>query len=276
MRLSEIIKQWPHLADFPVEYFDGEVLLLIGCDVPEAHWVLDQRLSGRKNPYSVWTLLSWVIFGPSCFTSYEMKSVNCLAAEDSNLINQIMQMHDAEFTDAQLLNQGISVDYTEAMATVDSGTMFVDGHFVVPLPWRNSVNTDMGNYESALSRLNSLKHRLINDKALRFRYAQTMKMTKEKRYAVPVSGEHCDIHPCWYLPHHAVLTQKKPEKVRVVLDCAAKHKGLSLNDMFYQGPDTTANLVGILLRFRTARIAVTADIEKMFMQVKVPNKIEVL
>ncbi|VDP88395.1 unnamed protein product [Echinostoma caproni] len=94
-----------------------------------------------------------------------------------------------------------------------------------------------------------------------------MKRTIEKGYTVPVPGEqlHCNFHPHWYLPQHAVLNPKKPEKLRTVLDYAAKHMGQSLNDMPFQGPDTTANLVGILLRFRKQRVAVTADIEEMFM-----------
>ncbi|VDP89347.1 unnamed protein product [Echinostoma caproni] len=173
----------------------------------------------------------------------------------------VMRMYDAEFTDAQLLDQGISVDDTEAIAIVESGTMFVGGHFAVPVPWKKGVNTGMGNYASALSRLNSPKRRLINDESLRFRYAQTMKMTIEKGYAVSVPGEqlHCDFHPRWYLPHHAVLNTKKPEKLRTVLDCAAKHKVQSLNDILYQGPYTTENLVCIPLRFRKERLAVTAD-----------------
>ncbi|VDP19148.1 unnamed protein product [Echinostoma caproni] len=183
-----------------------------------------------------------------------MKSVNCLAAKDSNLMHQVMRMYDAELADAQLLDQGISVDDTEAIAIVESGT-------------------SMENYASALSRLNSLKRRLITNETLRFRYAQTMKMTTEKGCALPVLGEQlqCDFHPRCYLPHHAVLNPKKPEKLRIVLDCAVKHKGQSLNDTLYQGPDTIANLVGIILRFRKVRVAVTADIEEMFMQVKVPK-----
>ncbi|VDP81453.1 unnamed protein product [Echinostoma caproni] len=139
-----------------------------------------------------------------------MQSVNCLAAEDSNLMHQLMRMYDAEYTDARLLDQGISVDDTEAIAIVESGTMSVGGHFVVPLSWKKGVNTDMGNYASALSRLNSLERRLINDESLRFRYTQTMKMTIEKGNAVPVPGEQlqCDFHPRWYLPHHALLKPK--------------------------------------------------------------------
>ncbi|VDP93725.1 unnamed protein product [Echinostoma caproni] len=131
----------------------------------------------------------------------------------------------------------------------------------------------MESHAPSLSSLSSLKRRLINDELLRFRYAQTMKMTIEKGYAVPVPGEQlkCDFYPRWYLPHYAVLSPKKPVKLRIFLDCAAQHKVKSLNDILYQGPDTTANLVGMLLRFRKERVAGTADIEETFKQVKVPK-----
>ncbi|VDP88953.1 unnamed protein product [Echinostoma caproni] len=33
-----------------------EVDFLIGCDVPEAYWVLDQKLGGRKEPYAAGTM----------------------------------------------------------------------------------------------------------------------------------------------------------------------------------------------------------------------------
>jgi hypothetical protein len=55
----------------------------------------------------------------------------------------------------------------------------------------------------------------------------------EKGYAEPAPMVPSDGSslPRWYLPHHAVVNPKKPEKFRVVFDCAAKYNGLSLNDM---------------------------------------------
>ena len=59
-----------------------------------------------------------------------------------------------------------------------------------------------------------------------------------------------------------MLNPKKPDKFRVVFDCAAKYNGLSLNDMLYSGPDITSNDA-----FQERKIAIAADIEEMLMQV---------
>ena len=44
-----------------------------------------------------------------------------------------------------------------------------------------------------------------------------------------------------------------------------------MNDKLLSGPDLLRNLVGIVFRFREIQVAVTADIESMFLQVAVPK-----
>lgn len=73
----------------------------------------------------------------------------------------------------------------------------------------------------------------------------------------------------WYIPHHGIYHPHKPGKLRVVFDCSAKYQGKSLNDLLIKGPDLTNNLVGVLTSFRQERIALMADIESMFCQVRV-------
>ena len=53
-------------------------------------------------------------------------------------------------------------------------------------------------------------------------------------------------------------------------NAASKFRGISLNDNLLTGPDLLQNLIGIIFRFREQKIAITADIEAMFLQVKVP------
>ena len=56
---------------------------------------------------------------------------------------------------------------------------------------------------------------------------------------------------------------------RVVFDCSVKYRGSSLNDKLLQGPDLTNFLVGVLMRFRQEPVALMADVEAMFHQVRV-------
>ena len=114
--------------------------------------------------------------------------------------------------------------------------------------------------------------RLSRDKMLHEKYTAVMNRSLEKGFVEEVSVDQMRVgyYPKWYLPHHPVINPKKPDKLRVVLDCAAKFRGLSLNDRLLSGPDWTAELVGVLLRFRSKPIAIVADIEDMFMQVIVP------
>ena len=76
----------------------------------------------------------------------------------------------------------------------------------------------------------------------------------------------------WYLPHHPVKHPHKPGKVGRVCKAASMFKGVSLNDKLLSGPYLLRNLVGIVFRFREYEIAVTADIESMFLQLAVPKE----
>ena len=69
--------------------------------------------------------------------------------------------------------------------------------------------------------------------------------------------------PLHVMSHHAVY---KNGKIRIVFDASAGHPR-SLNDCVLAGPNLIADLAGILLRFRLHRVAVSADIEKAFLQI---------
>lgn len=103
------------------------------------------------------------------------------------------------------------------------------------------------------------------------RYDKEMHRLVEARYAesLPQSIQTGIPGKIWYLPHHPVLNQNKPEKVRIVFDCAATYHDISLNSQVMQGLDLNNKLTGVLLWFRHHKIALMADIESMFHQVKV-------
>ena len=48
-------------------------------------------------------------------------------------------------------------------------------------------------------------------------------------------------------------------KVRIVFDAASKYRGKSLNDAILPGPKMQNEIVDVLLRFRSAPVAISAD-----------------
>ncbi|KAL9952798.1 hypothetical protein ACROYT_G040106 [Oculina patagonica] len=54
--------QWPHLSDIYLPEIDSnEVRLIIGCNVPDAFWVLEERRGGKGDPVAIRSILGWTI-----------------------------------------------------------------------------------------------------------------------------------------------------------------------------------------------------------------------
>ena len=73
-----------------------------------------------------------------------------------------------------------------------------------------------------------------------------------------------------YIPHYGVYHLRKPGKIRVVFDCSAKFKEVSLNENLMSGNDLTNQIVSVLTRFCEQPVVIMGDIESMFHQVMVP------
>ena len=61
-------------------------------------------------------------------------------------------------------------------------------------------------------------------------------------------------------------------KVRVVYDASSKVFGPSLNDCLHVGPSLNSLLLDVLQRFKVHEVAVTADIEKAFLNIKTDSQ----
>ena len=77
-----------------------------------------------------------------------------------------------------------------------------------------------------------------------------------------------------YLPPRAVVcSDKETTKLRVVYDASAKADGKpSLNECLLIRPKFNQKILDILMRFRSYRIALTADIEKAFLMISVEER----
>ena len=75
-----------------------------------------------------------------------------------------------------------------------------------------------------------------------------------------------------YLLHRrvgVVRLDRDTAKVRVVYVTSCKVFGPSLNDCLHVGPSLNPLLLDILLRFRVHEVAVTADVEKAFLNIEI-------
>jgi hypothetical protein len=74
----------------------------------------------------------------------------------------------------------------------------------------------------------------------------------------------------YYLPHHAVFKTSSRTTRTLVFDGSCRSSyGLSLDSTLLVGPKIQQDLYSIVLRFRTYQTAFTADIAKMYRQVKI-------
>ena len=91
------------------------------------------------------------------------------------------------------------------------------------------------------------------------------------RFIVPIKSNELNTRTDreWYLSHQLVVSPNKPEKVRRVLNGASKFHSVPLSQSLLVGPDLWLNSLGVLLRFRQHKVAVSAKIEGFSIQVGV-------
>jgi len=262
--------RWPHLEGVTLHNLPSDrVGLLIGCDIPKVHSVIDQRIGTGKQPFAIKSVLGWVVRGPMGLRNDSALRVHAISTSREPIEALLVRLYESEFQDIgdpEELQQ--SVEDTKAVDTVAASVKLTEGHYQLTVPWKGNQRDLPDNRQMALGRLENLRRKLLKDEKLRSRYVHVMNEHLEKGHVSLGSPK----SPRWFLPHHPVINPKKPEKLRIVFDCAAKCRGLSLNDVLLPGPDLINNMTGVLLRFRLYRVALSADIREMFLQVRLPEE----
>ena len=272
--LNEICRDHSHLQNtrFPT-IRDNRIGILIGADAFTATVPKQFTTGPTGTPYGVNTLLGWTLTGPIP-QRYTQKRVGHSNSTSITLFNHIRRQQD--YTDEDFLqlfwtiegvnfkqcsSKGQSADDKEALSILNDTIKHIGDSYQIELPWKKLPN----NYFMAKVQWHALQQRLERDTNLRDRYEETIKKDLDKNY-ITTADPSCR-HSVWYLPHHPVMNKKRPDKIRRVTNAASKYNGTSLNDALVTGLDLLCNLHGLLLRFRQYSVAITADIEAMFMQI---------
>ena len=243
--------------------------LLIGSDVPRALEPREIKSGNYGEPYATRTDLGWVVNGPLRKCGNSRRTAN-LISTDVKLSKQFEKYCNMEFNDSYYDTKvTMSQEDKKALQKMKSSIQLKGGHYEIALPWREGCPALPDNRSMVENRLQHLKKRLAKEPILLEKYTAFVEDVLQKGFARRVPQHMNDVAITWLLPHHPVFHPKKPEKTRVVFDCSAKYRDTSLNGQLSQGPDLTNSLVGVLTRFRKGPVAIMADIESMFLQVRV-------
>ena len=267
------LSRYPYLADIPlVNVHKGDrAELLIGMDNSHILLPLEVRYdpAAMESPYATRSVLGWALNGPASGTGdNDVNAVSCLHVTLEQQVNNLWDIENHDLDDVCH-----SVEDRRVLNLWESDIKLENGHYTLPIPWKQGRPCLPNNKYIAMSRLESQVKRL-NKNGLLSMYDENINQMVSKGYAerVPKSELLIDDGSVWYLPHHHVLHPAKPGKIRIVFDCAAKFRGVSLNNQCLQGPDLTNKLIDVLLRFRQFRFGIMADIESMYLQVRIPDK----
>ncbi|XP_058837183.1 uncharacterized protein LOC131693415 [Topomyia yanbarensis] len=270
---DKLARHYRHLQGLPIASYTKAIpRLLIGVNNANLTVPLQAREGKRTEPIAVKTRLGWCIFGGG--ESRDTHSLNyhaceCAGTGDQELHNAVkdyFSMEDAGVQPPVVLE---SVEDTRAREIMERTTIRVGEQFQTGLLWRYDEIEFPDSYNMAVKRFECLERRMLRDPELAANLKKQIAEYQLKGYAHRATQKElalADPKRVWYLPLGVVTNPRKPGKVRLIWDAAAKVDGISLNSMLLKGPDQLSSLPGVLLRFRQYKVGVSADIREMFHQ----------
>lgn len=270
---------WDHLRDVTLPQINGKIGLLLGNNVPDILVPQAVKRGPKGSPVAIKSKLGWIVYNVIRESEPGVYSVNRTSVIEMQEVSELEKLENMYRESVQLDFPEKQIDEKKEnsqednlfMKKVSDSVHKTDGHYEMCLPFREEQVNLKNNKQQAEQRLSYLKKKMVSDETYCRQYKEFMADMIAKGYAEKVPQEEINRSDgkVFYIPHFGVYHPKKPQKIRVVFDCAAKCDGESLNDKLLQGPNLTNNLIGVLMRFRENTVAVTADVEAMFHRVRV-------
>eukprot|EP00794_Sanderia_malayensis_P015495 gene15495-biopygen11959 len=293
---SVCVSEYAHLAGLKLadsyNRKDKDINLLIGANY-YFDFVTGEAIKGSTGPTAMSSKLGWLLSGP---VSYENERSFCFNVSSHvvlDIIPSSSEVVDENQEIVESLNKfwnqeacGLTQDVIPNAAGQPKGEEQLpgmqiqfnkdDSRYEVSLPWKSQFEDKQfdNQYELSKSRLNSLHSRLRKTPELLKEYDdyfqdQIAKGIIEK---VPPANRKTGNNELHYLCHHGVVRRdRETTKLRVVFDGSARmnKESPSLNDRLEIGTNYMPLLFDTLIRFRMKPIAMTADIEKAFLQIQI-------
>ncbi|XP_040164709.1 uncharacterized protein LOC120901069 [Anopheles arabiensis] len=220
-------------------------------------------------PVLMESVFGWVVSGsastsqPATSNTFHTSSVVCMVSLEES-IERFWKVEELQ------VNDGYSPEDRKCEQLYKDTTQRDEaGRYMVCLPKQADFDDKLGfSKAAALRRFSFLERRLERDPNVKAAYHDFMREYLELGHMSRIKNP-SDDERAYYLPHHPVFkAASSTTKVRVVFVGSAKTStGFSLNEALCVGPVVQDDLLDIILRFRTYKVAVVGDIAKMYRQV---------
>ncbi|XP_036347761.1 uncharacterized protein LOC118757129, partial [Rhagoletis pomonella] len=256
------------LAD-PLFFEPQRIDMLIGASLFFDLLCVGQIRLAESMPILQKTKLGWIVSGAtvynaaklSCLTAIDMALTNDSDVELNKLVERFWEVETCKESSPKTTAEE---DLCESNF-LKNYRRLKSGEFSVRLPTK-LPSFELGeSYPQAVNRFRALERRLQRNAELKKQYSSFIKEYLDLNHMSVVDAIPSKV-PINFLPHHCVLkADSTTTKLRVVFDGSAPTSTRrSLNSILMKGPTIQQQLFDILLRFRTFKIALTADICKMY------------
>ncbi|XGW34476.1 hypothetical protein V3C99_018406 [Haemonchus contortus] len=156
-------------------------------------------------------------------------------------------------------------DYRETIS-IENGTI------TAGFPSTDEVKNLKVNFSVTYRRLQSLLRTLNGDEEKLKLYNDTL-TTYLQEGVIEEAKNFSHGVATFYLPHRHVWSPSKSTKLRIVIDASSHAKGeYCLNDVIFEGHSLAPLIHEVVLQFRTHLNTMVADIQKAFLQIRLPKE----
>ena len=267
------VSAMPHLSGLKLAHpitsdKNFTISILIGTDF---YWEFVQDTIVRGDgPTAQESKLGYLLSGPLPYsfsqtaTSILLQIASTVTPEEPNLEKFWSIESVGTDTNTSAVDSTFLHTYQES-----SITQTPEGMYIARFPWKEDKPFLPSNINICKKRTTTSLQKLRQTPDLLNIYDNIIKDQEKRGFFKRVDENDTAVH-IHYLSHRAVKKDSATTPICIVYDCSCRgnSKSTSLNDCLVTEPPFLNNLCGILIRFRCHVFALSTDIEKAFLHVK--------
>ncbi|XP_077275939.1 uncharacterized protein LOC143904852 [Temnothorax americanus] len=259
--------------------------IIIGADL-YSDIILDGVRKGNPGlPLAQNSVLGWIITGPIDASSRDDRSnpssVNralpCISAH--HLFNSpTLEAELRRFWEVEELPQNPTPAPKDVLCEEHFRATHYrdpDGRYVVRLPFKKGPPISIGEFRPrAEQMLKALTRRFRDKPAFEKEYREFLEEYERLGHMRLAAAPSDQTEQHVYIPHHGVIREgSSTTHLRVAFNASSvTSNGTSLNDHLHVGPKLQREITAIIMRWRQYRYVYSADIAKMYRQIRIDSR----